>query len=99
MYVRVWVWASILPPDPWGDRPRCGVCALLYPPKATADYTCDGDGVPENPEHRALHNYMCTKKTQTTIPVQYQRCLLVMVVTRHGFEFKVYTAGPTIGVR
>lgn len=58
------VWASILPPDPWAGHGA--VCALLYPPKATADYTCDGDGVPENPEPRALHNTSVHKKHSNT---------------------------------
>lgn len=45
------------------------------------------------PSHGRYTIQVCTKNTT----IQYVGA--GMAVTRHGFEFKVYTAGPTIGVR
>lgn len=88
----MWVWASILTPDPRWTPIHGGCVPGFYPPKATADYTCDRDGVPENPEPRAYTREHV--QSSTILPAYY---LLEMVVTRHGFEFKVYTPGPHLG--
>lgn len=48
---------------PWAAHGVCHCVCLLYPPIATADYTCDGDGVPENPERRALFT-TCAQNTR-----------------------------------
>jgi hypothetical protein len=78
---RMWVRASYFVSRPPVGVHLHGVCVrvcLLYPPKATADYTCDCDGVPENPEPRAYTN-TCAKEAQY--------CLLEMA--RHATWIRI----------